>query len=150
MRHCRAMVSRHKRSFQSYLTDAIYAFPLKMGLVAKYATDPILFAIAAKSPRPYLEVNGKRLSKRTLTGRHSPPLSLAPGQSLRPPCTAWGPYLFVCQSCPPFCPPRTAQPVDKSKDCALCDSKSMTPSGHQADTLRCKAGPETGKRSGLE
>lgn len=130
--------------------DAIYVFPMKMGSVAKHATGPILFAIAAKSSRSYLVVNGKRLSKRTLTGRHSPPLSLAPGQFLRPPCTAWGPYLFWRQSCPPFCPPLTALPVDNFTDCAWSDSQSMTPLGHQAGTLRCKARPETEKRSGTE
>jgi hypothetical protein len=118
--------------------------------VAKHATCSILFAIAAKSSRPYLDVNDKRLSKRTLTGRLSPPLSLAPGQFLRPPCTAWGPYLFQTQLCPPFCPPRSASPVDKSVNCPLRDSKSMRPFSHQARTLGRKAGPETGKWSGKD
>ena len=121
-----------------------------MGLVAKHATGPILFAIAANSSGPYRVVNGKRLSKRILTGRHPPPLPLAPGQFLRPPCTAWGPYCFALQTCPPFCPPRSARPVDNSAIYALSDSKVMRPSSHQAGTLRSKAGPETEKRSGTE
>ena len=119
-----------------------------MGLVAKHATGFILFAIAANSSAPYLVGNGKRLSKRILTGRHPPPLPLAPGQFLRPPCTAWGPYCFALQTCPPFCPPRSARPVDNSAIYALSDSKVMRPSSHQAGTLRSKAGPETEKRSG--
>ena len=45
-----------------------------MGLVAKHATSPILFAIAANSSGPYVVFNGKRLPERTLTGRHTPPL----------------------------------------------------------------------------
>ena len=49
-----------------------------MGLVAKHATSPILFAIAANSSGPYWASNGKRLSEHTLTGRHSPPLSPSP------------------------------------------------------------------------
>jgi hypothetical protein len=51
----------------------------KLELVAKRATGPILFAIAAKALHCYFELNGKQLPKRTLAGRHSPPLSLAPG-----------------------------------------------------------------------
>jgi hypothetical protein len=73
---------------------------------------------------------------------------LAPGQFLRPPCTAWGPYRFVLQTCPPFCPPRSVRPVDNSAKHAWSDSKVMRPSSHQAGTLRSKAGPETEKRSG--
>ena len=121
-----------------------------MGLVAKHATSPILFAIAANASGPYLIINGKRLSKRILTGRHPPPLPLAPGQFLRPPCTAWGPYRFVLQTCPPFCPPRSARPVDNSAKNALSDSKVVRTSTHQAGTLRSKARPETEKRSGEE
>jgi hypothetical protein len=34
-------------------------FAVKMGLVAKHATGPIVFAIAAFSSRPYLVFNGK-------------------------------------------------------------------------------------------
>ena len=49
-----------------------------MGLVAKHATGPILFAIAANSSGPYLVFNGKRLPERTLTGRHTPPLPPSP------------------------------------------------------------------------
>jgi len=85
-----------------------------------------------------------------LNGRHPPPLSLAPDNFLRPPCTAWGPYLFGPKSCPLFCPPRTALPVDNWQNWALRDSKSMTPLGHQAGTLLCKVGPETGRRCGKE
>jgi hypothetical protein len=73
-----------------------------------------------------------------------------PRTILRPPCTAWRPFLFQLQSCSPYCPPRTGQPVDKSPFTALCDSKSMRPLIHQADTLRRKAEPETGKQSGTE
>ena len=57
----------------------------------------------------------------------------------------------VCpQSCSPFCPPRSGPPVDKLAFAALCDSKSMRPFSHQADRLRRKAEPETGKQSGTE
>lgn len=85
-----------------------------------------------------------------LTGRLSPPLSLAPGQFLRPPCTAWRPYRFGLHICPPFCPPRNMPSVDNSTHHALRDSKCMRPSTHQAETLRCNARPETGKRSAVE
>lgn len=73
-----------------------------------------------------------------------------PRTILRPPCTAWRPFLFHPQSCSPYCPPRTGLPVDNSAFVALCDSKSMRPSSHQADRLRRKAEPETGKQSGPE
>lgn len=78
----------------------------------------------------------------------SPSPPLAPGQFLRPPCTAWGPYRFGFQTYPPFCPPQSARAVDNSANHALNDSKVMRPSRHQAGTLRCKARPETGRRSG--
>ena len=84
-----------------------------------------------------------------LNGRHPPSLP-RPRTILRPPCTAWRPFLFHPQSCSPFCPPRSGLSVDKSAFYALSDSKSMRPSSHQADTLRCKAEPETGKQSGPE
>jgi hypothetical protein len=77
----------------------------------------------------------------------SPP---RPRTILRPPCTAWRPFLFQRQSCPPYCPPRTGLPVDNSAFTALRDSKSMRHSSHQADRLRRKAEPETGKQSGPE
>jgi hypothetical protein len=60
-------------------SNAKHAFRYETGPVAKYATGPVFFAIAAKAPRGYLGFNDKRLSKRTLAGRLSPPLSLAPG-----------------------------------------------------------------------
>lgn len=121
-----------------------------MGLVAKCATRPILFAIAALTTHPYLELNGKRLSKSTLTGRHSPPLSLAPGQYYGPHALRGGRFFFTCKSCSPFCPPRTGSSVDNSAFMALRDSKSMRPSSHQARMLRCKEGPETDRQSGKE
>ena len=77
----------------------------------------------------------------------SPP---RPRTILRPPCTAWRPFLFQPQSCSPYCPPRTGLPVDNSAFTALRDSKSMRHSSHQADRLRRKAEPETGKQSGQE
>jgi hypothetical protein len=43
--------------------NEINAFSTKIGLVAKHATGPILFAIAAISSAPYLLVNDKQLSK---------------------------------------------------------------------------------------
>ena len=86
----------------------------------------------------------------TLTGRLSSSSLPRPRTILRPPCTAWRPFLFHPQSCSPFCPPRSGLSVDKYAFSALCDSKSMRPSSHQADTLRCKAEPETGKQSGPE
>ena len=73
-----------------------------------------------------------------------------PRTILRPPCTAWRPFLFQRQSCSPYCPPRTGLPVDNLAFTALRDSKSMRPSSHQADRLRRKAEPETGKQSGPE
>ena len=73
-----------------------------------------------------------------------------PRTILRPPCTAWRPFLFCPKSCSPYCPPRSGSPVDKSPFNALCDSKSMRPFSHQADTLRRKAEPETGKQSETE
>ena len=73
-----------------------------------------------------------------------------PRTILRPPCTAWRPFLFQPQSCSPYCPPRTGLPVDNSAFTALRDSKSMRHSSHQADRLRRKAEPETGKQSGQE
>jgi hypothetical protein len=86
----------------------------------------------------------------TLTGRLSSSSLPRPRTILRPPCTAWRPFLFHPQSCSPFCPPRSGPPVDNSPFTALCDSKSMRPSSHQADTLRRKVEPETGKQSGSE
>ncbi len=100
--------------------------------------------------RPYLRLNGKRLPKHTLTGRLSSSSLPRPRTILRPPCTAWGPFLFQRQSCPPYCPPRTGLAVDNSTFTALRDSKSMRPSSHQVDRLRRKAEPETGKQSGPE
>ena len=41
---------------------------MSIGPVAKHATGPILFAIAAISPRPYLLSNDKRLSKQHWPG----------------------------------------------------------------------------------
>jgi hypothetical protein len=73
-----------------------------------------------------------------------------PRTILRPPCTAWRPFLFHPQSCSPYCPPRSGPAVDNLAFAALCDSKSMRPSSHQADRLRRKVEPETGKRSGPE
>jgi hypothetical protein len=63
--------------------------------------------------------------------------------------------VFVCRfeapkSCTQVFPPQKQWPVDKSSFPPLCDSDSMTVSSHQAGTLRCKATPETGKRSGTE
>ena len=54
------------------------------------------------------------------------------------------------ETCAPFCPPQNPLPVDNSRFSPLRDSVSMTVSSHQAGTLRCKAEPETGKRSGTE
>jgi hypothetical protein len=86
-------------------------FPKQMGLVAKHATSPILFAIAANSSGPYVVFNGKRLPGRTLTGRHTPPLPPRP----RTIFTA----SMLCMGAVSFCAPNLFSILSTTK-CARC------------------------------
>jgi hypothetical protein len=100
---------------------------------------------------PPLSAAQRQAIAETQIERAAPSSSLPrPRTILRPPCTAWRPFLFCPKSCSPFCPPRSDPSVDNSAFAALRDSESMRPSSHQADRLRRKVEPETGKQSGPE
>ena len=95
----------------------------------------------------YLELNGKQLPKRTSTGRALSSSSLPRPRLNR---TAFMHSVEAAFVYTPSFPPQMLQSVDNSIFYALSDSDFMTPLDHQAGTLRCKAEPETARRSGTE